>query len=69
MFLMSELDTIDLSEFDRVLSLNHSHGFRMAEVVADLSVLFKGDWLASDRNLQAQRSGAATYYRIERQSN
>ncbi len=57
MFLMSELDTIDLSDFDKVLSLNHSHGFRMAEVVADLSVLFGRGWRAADRNLPAHGAG------------
>ena len=68
-FVMPELDTIDLSDFDRWRSLNHSHGFQMAEVVADLSSLFGGEWRAADRNLPANQFEGSTYFRILRQSN
>lgn len=52
LFLISGMDTIDLTAFDHWWSKNHGHAFAEREVVSDLSRLFKGDWTALSRGLQ-----------------
>ncbi|MGH1356542.1 MAG: TRAP transporter substrate-binding protein DctP [Thalassovita sp.] len=51
LFLISGMDTIDLTAFDHWWSRNHGHAFTEREVVSDLSELLKGDWTALSRGL------------------
>ncbi|MDM8166937.1 TRAP transporter substrate-binding protein DctP [Roseovarius sp.] len=52
LFLISGMDTIDLTAFDRWWANNHGHAFLEREIVADLARLFKGEWTAVSRGLQ-----------------
>lgn len=52
LFLISGMDTINLTAFDHWWSKNHGYAFAEREVVADLARLFKGDWTAVSRGLQ-----------------
>lgn len=65
-FLMKGMDTINLSAFDTMWSINHRHMFFQPEVVKDLMVLFKGKWSAVERGLIARRSEGSeiSYYII-----
>lgn len=56
LFLVENMETIDLSAFDRWWSKNHGHVFSETEVVDDLKKLFKGDWNAVARGLTPRQS-------------
>ena len=66
LFLMTGVDTIDLTAFDRLWSTNHRHMFAEREVIADLAKLFKGKWTAISRGLQPFPSDGShiKHYRI-----
>ncbi|MEP1612420.1 MAG: alpha/beta hydrolase [Roseobacter sp.] len=66
LFLISGMDTIDLTAFDHWWSKNHGHAFAEREVVSDLSGIFKGNWTALSRGLQPYPSTGSSiqHFRI-----